>query len=75
MLPQAVADANASECTADDENNETDEGNQVIEAEATKSAAREACSTDKAKSNDDYTQRGTFLRLAILFDNSKMKDI
>lgn len=56
MLPQAIVDANAGESTADDEDNKTDEGDQVIEAEAAKCAAREGCSTNEANCNDDYTK-------------------
>lgn len=71
MLPQAVVDANAGESTADDEDNETDKGDQVIEAEAAKCAARESCSTDEANSNDYYTQQRRVVGLAILFNNNK----
>lgn len=53
MLPQAVADANASESTAEDEDNEADKGNQVIETEAAKCATRKGCSTGEAKPNDN----------------------
>lgn len=57
MLPQAVVYANASKNAAEDKDNETNESNQVIEAETAKGAPREGCSTDEAKSNDNYTQR------------------
>lgn len=71
MLPQSVVDANAGECTADDEDNETDEGDQVIETEAAKCTARESCSTDEANSNNDYTQQRRVLGLATMFNNNK----
>lgn len=73
MLPQTVVDSNAGECTADDEDNETDEGDQVIETEAAKCAARKGGSTDEANSNDDYTQQRRVLGLAIIFNNNNNK--
>lgn len=70
MLPQTVVDANAGESTADDEDNETDEGDQVIEAEAAKCAAREGCSTDEANSNNDCTQQRKVLGSAMMSSNN-----
>lgn len=74
MLPQAVVYANASKYTAEDKDNETNKGDQVIEAETAKCAPREACSTDEAKSNDNYTQRRREdLGLAIMVNRQKKK--